>query len=621
MPTEIWRKSTKIQRESPRPDFLYLQKDSNQVNDSILQELRQAMPGLALRTDVPFRDITSFGIGGSLPVMAEPGDDIELSRLVRFLNEREIPFLIIGAGSNLAGMDRPFEGMAIRLGRGAFAAVAIGRNHITCGASVRLAELARTAARAGFGGLAELAGIPGTLGGALFMNASAHGRAIGEWVLQLCGCRTNGSIWNAEGSEIDWQYRHSSIPADVILTSAILKLPAADPAAELERINTEIAARREKEPKGRTAGCIFRNPSPDEPAGKLIDECGLKGFRHGALEVSSEHANYLINHGHASEAELLTLMVEIRRRVAERFHLYLEPEVRFADPGTLDRFHDAAPALRRGGYRVTEVDLQQCEITPAMREADVVYPVLHGGFGEDGKLQRLLEENHIRFVGSGSAACALVMDKIATKRKLNDLDLPTAPWGIVTTAYRDFPANLQYPVVIKPPCEGSTIGIIKVDRAEDWEAALDTAFQYDSVLLVEQFVRGTELTVPVVHDQVLPAIEIRSPHGFYDYDAKYVYKEGKTEYFCPAPSLSPEQTQELAAVTMRFFKEFGCRDILRVDFLMDEHGKFYILEGNSIPGCTATSLVPKAARVAGISFERLTATLVQAAQHRKTEQA
>ena len=129
----------------------------------------------------------------------------------------------------------------------------------------------------------------------------------------------------------------------------------------------------------------------------------------------------------------------------------------------------------------------------------------------------------------------------------------------------------------------STIGIIKVDRAEDWEAALDTAFQYDSVLLVEQFVRGTELTVPVVHDQVLPAIEIRSPHGFYDYDAKYVYKEGKTEYFCPAPSLSPEQTQELAAVTMRFFKEFGCRDILRVDFLMDEHGKFYILEGNSIP--------------------------------------
>ncbi len=618
------------------------------MNASILQELRQAMPGLALRFDVPFRDITSFGIGSSLPVLAEPGDDIELSRLVRFLNERGVPFLIIGAGSNLAGMDRPFEGMAIRLGRGAFAAVAVGRNHITCGASVRLAELARTAARAGFGGLAELAGIPGTLGGALYMNASAHGRAIGDLVLQLCGCRTNGSIWNAEAREIDWQYRRSSIPADVILTTAILKLPAADPAAELERINAEMAARREKEPKGRTAGCIFRNPSPDEPAGKLIDECGLKGFRYGALEVSSEHANYLVNHGHASEADLLALMVEIRRRVAEKFHFYLEPEVRFADPDALKRFHEAAPAprvavllggvssereislrsgravadaLRRGGYQVTEVDLKVCEITPEMREADVVYPVLHGGFGEDGRLQRLLEENHIRFVGSGSAACALVMDKIATKRKLNDLDLPTAPWGIVTTAYRDFPADLHYPVVIKPPCEGSTIGIVKVDRAEDWEKALDSAFAYDSVLLVEQFIRGIELTVPVVNDQALPAIEIRSPHGFYDYDAKYVYKDGKTEYFCPAPSLSPEQARTLTAATMRFFKEFGCRDILRVDFIMDEHGKCCILEGNTIPGCTATSLVPKAAKVAGISFESLTASLVQAAWHRGTEQS
>ncbi len=615
------------------------------MNATILHELRQTLPGIVLHCNVSFREITSFGVGGELPVLVEPDDDIDLSRLVRFLSGRNVPFMVIGAGSNFAGMDRAFEGVAIRLGRGAFASIAVGRNHVTCGASVRLAELARTAAKAGFGGLAELAGIPGTLGGAIVMNASARGHSVGELILQLCGCRHNGSIWNSEGDAIEWRDHRSSVPDDVILTSAILKLPAADPDEELARINTEIALRRNVEPKGRTAGCVFRNVSPDEPAGRLIDECGLKGRRQGALEISSVHANYFVNHGEASESDLLTLMTEVRQRVAERFHFYLEPEVRFAAPDAVERFRRGAPspsvavlfggvssereislrsgravagALRRGGYSVVEVDLQSCEMLPEMRTADVVYPVLHGGFGEDGTLQRLLEMNDIRFVGSGSGACALLMDKIATKRKLDELNLPTAPWGIVTASYRELPASLRYPVVIKPPREGSTIGIVKVENADQWEGALETAFSYDSVLLVEQFIRGVELTVPVIKGQALPVVEIRSPHGFYDYDAKYVYKDGRTEYCCPAPSLSAEQTREITDIATRFFREFGCRDMLRIDFIMGEDGIFYILEGNAIPGCTATSLVPKAAKESGLSFERLTSSLVQAALNRRS---
>ncbi len=616
------------------------------MQQNLLESLREAMPGLLCRSDVPFREITSFGVGGKLPVLAQPVDDVELSKLFKFLAARRIPYLLLGAGSNMIGMDRDFEGVGIRLDHGMFAEIRVGHHHLTCGSAVRLAELARKAAEGGFGGLAQLAGIPGTLGGALRMNASAHGVAIGDRVLQLCGCRTDGSIWTAEGHEIEWSYRHSSIPADVVITSAILSLPSAEPGRELDLIREEIAARRAHEPKGRSAGCFFVNPSPDEPAGRLIDAAGLKGAAIGSAEVSREHANYLVNRGNVSAAELLALAIQIRRSVADKFGIYLRPEVVFADPADRETLMRSVPApkvavlmggnssereislrsgkavamaLRNAGYEVVEVDLHQCEITPEMRSADIVYPVLHGGFGEDGKIQKLMEEAGIDFVASGSASCDLVMDKIATKRRLDELNMPTAPWGIITTACRELPCNLDYPVIVKAPREGSTIGIAKVDAAEQWDAALDQVFLHDSVLLVEKFIKGIEATVPLLSGKALPVVEIRSPHGFYDYDAKYVYKDGKTEYFCPAVSLSEEQQHELARLSERFFAEFGCRDILRVDFIIDGDGHPYILEGNAIPGCTATSLVPKAARAVGISFERLTASLVQAAMRRKRE--
>lgn len=615
------------------------------MEENLLKALRDLVPGLTLRTHVPYREVTSFGIGGELPVLAEPADDIELSKLFRFATQHHIPMMVIGGGSNIAGMDKAFDGIAVRLIRRPFSAVRTGRtSHVTAGAAIRLGELARLAAKAGFGGLAGLVGIPGSLGGAIRMNAGANGSSIGEFVVQLCGCRANGSIWTAEGSEIQWGYRSSSIPADVIITSAILKLTKVDPDQELARISEEHAKRREREPRGRTAGCIFKNPGTDESAGRLIDSCGFKGMHCGNIEVSGEHANYLLNSGEASEEELLELMIRIRRGVAEKTGLYLEPEVVLADPDALRRYHDAVPApkvavlmggvsserevslrsgaavaaaLRNGGYRVTEIDLQTCEVTQEMRDADVVYSLLHGGFGEDGKLQKVMEEANLKFVGSGSAASELMMDKLATKRMLDNLGLPTAKWAEVTRDKREFPAHLTFPVVVKAPWEGSTVGIAVVNTPDQWDAELDKIFEYDSTLLVEEFVKGVEITVPIVGDKVLPAIEIRSPHGFYDYDAKYVYKTGKTQYFCPTETVSQTALERAGAAALKFYQAAGCRDILRVDFIVDKDDTPYILEGNSIPGCTATSLVPKAAKVAGISFERMTAGLVQAAWKRK----
>ncbi len=615
------------------------------MSNRLINTLSELIPGLALRENVPFREVTSLGVGSLLPLLAEPADDIELSKLMAFASKNNIPVLNIGGGSNLAGMDALFDGIALRLRRGIFSEIRPGRTrHLTAGAAVRMAELANTAARSNLGGLVPLAGIPGSLGGAVRMNAGANGCTISEFVVQLCGCHSDGTVWTAEKDDIQWNYRSTTIPADVIITSVILQMDKADMDSELVLIAQENANRRAKEPKGRTAGCTFKNPGGSESAGRLIDMNGLKGLKSGMLEVSHEHANYILNHGTATEAELLTLMAEIRKKVAAQTGIYLEPEIVFANPDALEKFHSAAPApkvavimggdsserevslrsgaavalaLRNAGYRVTEIDLKKCEVTPEMRQADVIYSLLHGGFGENGELQKLLEAENLAFVGSGSAACELVMNKIATKELLDKLALPTAKWAVITPEKRTLPPHLKLPLVVKAPWEGSTVGIGVVHSADEWDKVLDKIFEYDTTLLAEEFVNGVEITVPIVADKILPAIEIRSPHGFYDYDAKYVYNCGRTQYFCPAETVSPAALKRAGEAALKFYHASGCRDILRVDFIVDSNDVPYILEGNSIPGCTATSLVPKAAKVAGISFEMMTAGLVQTALNRR----
>jgi len=615
------------------------------MNRVLLGKLKKELPELALRENVPFREVTSWGIGGELPVLAEPSGDVELSSLCKFLQKNRLPFLLLGGGTNLAGCDRLFEGVAIRLGKGAFSRIRIGDTHVTCGSAVRLRELALAAAEKGLGGMAPLSGIPGTLGGALRMNAGAGGVSIGSYVVQLCGCRSDGSIWCADRKDLEFGYRTSSIPEDVILTTAILELPEGDPAKETAAIEAELAARKMREPAGRTAGCTFKNTTVEDPAGKLIDLCGLKGLRSGGCVVSSKHANYIVNEtGSGSEADLVDLVIRIRREVAEKTGFFLEPEVIFSDPAALDRIHAEAPAprvtvlmggdaserdvslrsgaavtagLRQAGYPVTAVDLKECRIIPEMQDCDVVFPIFHGGFGEGGDIQKLMEDAGIAFVGSGSESCRWMMDKIASKRRMDAFGLPTAPWGIVTTAYREKPAHFDFPVVVKAPCEGSTIGIEKVDRAEDWDTALDRLFKFDSVLLVEKYIRGRELTIPVVDGRVMPIIEIRSPHAFYDYDAKYVYKNGHTQYLCPAPDLPPELEDELKSASLKFAEVFRGKDFFRIDYMLDENLRPYILEGNALPGCTETSLVPKAARQSGMSFARMVAKLAMNAYLRK----
>lgn len=163
------------------------------------------------------------------------------------------------------------------------------------------------------------------------------------------------------------------------------------------------------------------------------------------------------------------------------------------------------------------------------------------------------------------------------------------------------------------------MGIAKVENQAQWESALDEIFKHSEKLLVEEFVSGIELTVPVIDGRALDAIEIRAPHGFYDYDAKYLYKNGHTEYLCPPQNVAQEVIERARQIAVDFYRFAGARDMLRVDFIVNSEGIPLVLEGNNLPGFTATSLVPKAAAAAGISFERLTSSMIRAALLRRAE--
>jgi D-alanine-D-alanine ligase len=262
-------------------------------------------------------------------------------------------------------------------------------------------------------------------------------------------------------------------------------------------------------------------------------------------------------------------------------------------------------ALGRLGHRSVGIDAGR-DLAQALvrRKVDVAFIALHGRGGEDGTVQGLLECLGIPYTGSGVLASALAMDKKQSKWVFRAHGLPTPDFEVLARgAHRGWPLErLEPPVVVKPVCEGSTVGMSVVRTRGALARALATAFRYDAEALVEAFVPGRDLTVGVLGDTVLPAVEMRPRGGFYSYRAKYT--AGATEYLVPAPLTTRQlaRTQKLALAAHR---ALGCRGASRVDFRLDAGGRPRLLEVNTIPGMTETSLLPKAAAVAGIGFDEL----------------
>lgn len=261
-------------------------------------------------------------------------------------------------------------------------------------------------------------------------------------------------------------------------------------------------------------------------------------------------------------------------------------------------------ALRSAGLPAYGVDLRgwpDLEILRKQRPAAAMI-CLHGPGGEDGSLQGALDWMGIPYTGSGQLASALAMDKHRAKQVMNAVGVPTPAGGILRRGAAEWPKGIKLPAVLKPNRQGSAIGVSILRRRDEFPKALRKALQYGSEVLLEEFCAGMEITVGILGDRVLPVIEIVPQREFYDYEAKY--RPGLSEHIVPA-RLPAKISRRAEALARAAHEALGCRGVSRVDLIVGTQGLIRVLEVNTIPGMTETSLLPDAARHAGISFEAL----------------
>jgi D-alanine-D-alanine ligase len=283
-------------------------------------------------------------------------------------------------------------------------------------------------------------------------------------------------------------------------------------------------------------------------------------------------------------------------------------------------------ALQGGGYDVVPIDIVQTreeEITSLISKnnIDIAFIALHGRLGEDGTIQSILENLFIPYTGSGVQASRLAINKVLTQTLLKNNGI-AVPANVILDK-EDSPSTESIlknigdlPWVVKPACEGSSIGISLVRNFSEFNSALRKARGYGWQVLIERFIVGRELTIGILEDRPLPIIEICPPQNFFDFTAKY--NAGLTEYIIPA-NLPKELEWTLQEQALKAHRALGCRDISRVDMILAADGQSYILEINTIPGFTSMSLLPKAAKAAGLDFNQLCLKLVELAYGKKKE--
>jgi D-alanine-D-alanine ligase len=272
-----------------------------------------------------------------------------------------------------------------------------------------------------------------------------------------------------------------------------------------------------------------------------------------------------------------------------------------------------AKALRSLGHEVTELDPKDGTFE-LPKKNDVVFLVLHGTFGEDGQIQQQFEKLGAVYIGCDAEASRIAFDKVLTKKKCIEAGVPTAKFVVVNSPQTPFPKELKVPLVVKPVRQGSSVGLQFVERVEDWENAIAEALKFDSDILVEEKIVGRETTVGILDGEPLPIVEVRPKAGNYDYKNKYT--SGATEYFCPA-DFDPVTAKKIQTAALGAFRAIGGRDYSRVDVMVYPNGDPVVLEVNTLPGMTETSLLPKAAAAAGLTYAQLCQRMVDLALRRK----
>jgi D-alanine-D-alanine ligase len=262
------------------------------------------------------------------------------------------------------------------------------------------------------------------------------------------------------------------------------------------------------------------------------------------------------------------------------------------------------------GYDAISVEFKDDILShlDTLKSVDIVLIALHGGIGENGRIQGMFESLGIRYTGSDALSSAICMDKHISKLLAEDVGIATPRWKRIRKGQSIYKNEFDYPFVVKPNSEGSTIGLTIVHNENDYDSAVEEAFKYDDEILIEEFISGKEITVSIVGEDVLPIIEIRPEHGLYDYECKYT--KGMTEYICPA-ELNEDLTKRIKQTAFEVYKLLKCRHYGRVDLRLDNNNQHWFLELNTLPGMTDTSLLPKAAKATGISFEQLIGKIIK----------
>lgn len=283
-----------------------------------------------------------------------------------------------------------------------------------------------------------------------------------------------------------------------------------------------------------------------------------------------------------------------------------------------------ADALAQEGYRVKILDILSDDVPRIIRQIqetplDIAFIALHGRLGEDGVIQGILENLDIPYTGSGVRASQMAFNKILTQKALQSAGLPVAENYFITDG-KDVDFKTVWgclkstPVVVKPACEGSSIGVHIVRHPSEWDAAFKDALGYGPQVIVEQFIKGREFTAGLFDGEALPLVEICPQENFFTFTAKY--QKGATRYICPA-DIAEGLTKDIQAVSRRAYEVLGCEGFARVDLRVDDNEQPFILEVNTIPGFTGTSLFPKAAHAAGYSFLQVCEKLLDLAYGKK----
>ena len=612
----------------------------------------------ALRRQEPMARHSSWKAGGPADYYYKPADGADLAEFIRRAPPA-MPLTWVGHGSNLLVRDGGLRGAVITVAGALTECARLKADTLKVGAGLACPRAARFAAEQGLAGLEFLAGIPGTVGGALAMNAGAHGGEIWDFVTEVETIDRRGERRARARQDFSVAYRRSGVPPGQWFVAATFKLQSASRAAVLAKIAELMRCRDATQPwRARSCGSVFKNP-PGDHAARLIEDCGLKGRAIGDAQVSEQHANFILNKAHATAREIEQLIELVRAAVMARHGVWLEPEVRIigdpvaADEGCVNqpRAHKTRPAradksadtgrpteyravdfgrvavlmggrsaereislasgravlaaLLKAGVRAEAVDVDRASLRRLLAgEFARAFIALHGPGGEDGAIQGALEAAGLPYTGSGVSASALAMDKLLSKAiwRAGGLPTPAAVELAEASNARAVAQDLGLPLMVKPVREGSSFGAARVATLDELAPARRRAARFGRVM-AETWIEGAEYTVPVLNGRALPIIKLETGREFYDYRAKY--EAGDTQYICPC-GLDAKAEARLGALSLRACRALGVSGWARVDLLLDHADRPWLIEVNTVPGMTGHSLVPMAAREAGISFQELT---------------